>query len=97
VNPRGAHHRDTCSGRDHASKTSARVLVESGPTSTARYLEEGAVDELFLTSAPILVGRGGATPTLGLVEGRFFPPGARPLRLVSARRGGSFLFLRYGC
>jgi riboflavin biosynthesis pyrimidine reductase len=73
----------------------ALVLVESGPTSTTRFLEEGAVDEVFLTSAPVLIGRGGATPTLGLVEGRFFPPGARPLRLVSARRGGAFLFLRY--
>jgi riboflavin biosynthesis pyrimidine reductase len=69
------------------------VLVESGPTSTTRFLEEGAVDEVFLT-APVLIGRGATTPTLGLVEGRLFPPGARPLRLVSARRGGSFLFLR---
>ena len=73
----------------------ALVLVESGPTSTARYLEEGAIDELFLTSAPVLLGRGGAVPHLGLVEGRSFAPGARALRLVSARRGGSFLFLRY--
>jgi riboflavin biosynthesis pyrimidine reductase len=73
----------------------ARVLVESGPTSTARYLEEGAVDELFLTSAPVLLGRDGATPALGLVEGRSLPPQARALRLVSARRAGSFLFLRY--
>ena len=73
----------------------ARVLVESGPTSVARYLEEGAVDELFLTSAPFLLGRGGATPNLGLVEGRSFPPRTRRLRLVSARRGDSFLFLRY--
>jgi riboflavin biosynthesis pyrimidine reductase len=73
----------------------ARVLVESGPTSAARYLEEGAIDELFLTSAPVLLGRGGTPRTLGLVEGRSFPPGARPLRLVSARRSGSFLFLRY--
>jgi riboflavin biosynthesis pyrimidine reductase len=73
----------------------ALVLVESGPTSTARYFEEGAIDELFLTSAPLLLGRGGASRTLGLIEGRTFPPRARPLRLVSARRGGSFLFLRY--
>ena len=73
----------------------AHVLVESGPTSLARYIEEGAVDELFLTSAPFLAGRGGPTPTLGLIEGRSFPPRARSLRLVSARRGGSFLFLRY--
>jgi len=73
----------------------ALVLVESGPTSLARYLEEGAIDELFLTSAPVLLGRGGTPRTLGLVEGRSFPPRAQPLRLVSARRGGSFLFLRY--
>jgi riboflavin biosynthesis pyrimidine reductase len=73
----------------------SRVLVESGPTSTAQLLEEGAIDELFLTSAPIVVGRGGTTRTLGLVDGRFFPPRGRSFDLVSARRGGSFLFLRY--
>ena len=73
----------------------ALVLAESGPSSTARYLAEDALDELFLTRAPILVGRGGVPSVLGLVEGRFFPPGARALELVSARRRGSFLFLRY--
>jgi riboflavin biosynthesis pyrimidine reductase len=73
----------------------AQVLVESGPTSTSRYLEEGAVDELYLTASPFLLGRGGGTRALGLVEGRSFSPGSHPLRLVSARRGGSFLFLRY--
>jgi riboflavin biosynthesis pyrimidine reductase len=73
----------------------ARVLVESGPTSTSRYVAEGAVDELFLTRAPILVGRAQAPPTLGLVEGRVFRPGAAKARLLSARRGGDFLFLRY--
>ncbi len=74
----------------------ARVLVESGPTSVTRFLAEGAIDELFLTLAPILVGRSGSPPTLGLVEGRVFPPGTLGGRLLSARRGGSFLFLRYG-
>ncbi len=72
------------------------VLVESGPTSTARFLGENAVDELFLTSAPILVGRSAASQTLGLVEGRLFYPGALPVRLLSLRRGGDYLFLRYG-
>jgi riboflavin biosynthesis pyrimidine reductase len=75
--------------------TGALVLVESGPTSTSRFLEEGAIDELFLTRAPILVGRAPAPPTLALVEGRFFRPGALGCRLVSARRGGDFLLLRY--
>lgn len=73
----------------------SRVLVESGPTSTARFLEERAIDELFLTSAPIVVGRWADPVTLGLVEGRLFRPGSLAARLLSLRRGGDFLFLRY--
>ncbi len=73
----------------------ALVLVESGPTSTTRFLADGAVDELFLTRAPILVGREGAVETLALVEGQVFRPGALRGRLLSARRSGDFLFLRY--
>lgn len=72
------------------------VLVESGPTSTTRYLAEGAVDELFLTRAPILVGRAAEPVTLALVEGVFFRPGSLRGRLLSVRRGGDTLFLRYG-
>jgi riboflavin biosynthesis pyrimidine reductase len=75
----------------------ALVLVESGPTSTTRYLADGAVDEIFLTIAPIFVGgRAGAPPTLALLEREFFPPGTLRGRLLSARRAGSFLLLRYG-
>ena len=73
----------------------ALVLVESGPTSTTRFLAEGAVDELFLTRSPFLVGRSGELPTLALVEGRTFRPGVLSGRLLSARRSGDFLFLRY--
>lgn len=73
----------------------ALVLVESGPTSTTRFLAEGAVDELFLTRAPIFVGRTSEPATLALVEGRFFRPGTLNGRLLSARRGGDYLFLRY--
>jgi len=73
----------------------ALVLVESGPVSTTRYLAEGAVDEIFLTRAPIFVGRGSEPPTLALVEGHVFHPRALPARLLSARRGGDYLFLRY--
>lgn len=73
-----------------------RVLVESGPTSITRYLAEGAVDELFLTRAPVLIGRGDEPETLGLVEGRVFTPGGLRARLLSARRSGDFLFVRYG-
>jgi riboflavin biosynthesis pyrimidine reductase len=73
----------------------ALVLLESGPTSTARFLAEGAVDELFLTRAPIFVGRTAEPATLALVEGRFFRPGTLRGRLLSVRRSGDFLFLRY--
>lgn len=72
------------------------VLVESGPHSTTRYLAEGALDELFLTRAPILVGRPSEPVTFGLVEGGFFRPGVVRGRLLSARRGGDHLFVRYG-
>ena len=73
----------------------ALVLVESGPTSTTRYLAEGAVDELFLTRSPLFVGRSSEPRTLGLVEGRCFRPGTLGSRLLSVRRGGDYLFLRY--
>jgi riboflavin biosynthesis pyrimidine reductase len=73
----------------------ALVLVESGPTSITQFLAESAVDELFLTRAPSFVGRGGQTPALTLLEGRFFRPGTLDGRLLSVRRRGDFLFLRY--
>src|SRR5574342_322284 len=73
----------------------ALVLVESGPTSTTRFLAEGAGDEIFLTRAPIFVGRASEPATLALVEGRFFRPGALSGRLLSARPSGDYLFLRY--
>jgi riboflavin biosynthesis pyrimidine reductase len=71
------------------------VLVESGPTSTTRFLAEGALDELFLTRSPFFVGRSDELPTLALIEGRTFRPGMVGGRLLSARRSGDFLFLRY--
>jgi riboflavin biosynthesis pyrimidine reductase len=73
----------------------ALVLVESGPTSTTRYFAEGAVDELFLTRAPLFIGRSSEPRTLALVEGRCFRPGTLSSRLLSVRRGGDYLFLRY--
>jgi riboflavin biosynthesis pyrimidine reductase len=73
----------------------SRVLLESGPSSTTRYLAEGAVDELFLTRAPILVGRANEPATLALAQGGFFTPGTLRGRLLSARRSGDYLFLRY--
>ncbi|MDZ4277786.1 MAG: dihydrofolate reductase family protein [Dehalococcoidia bacterium] len=71
------------------------VLLEAGPQLTAHFLAERALDELFLTLAPQIAGRDGAERP-GLVSGRTFAPDdARWATLMSARRGGSHLFLRY--
>jgi riboflavin biosynthesis pyrimidine reductase len=71
------------------------VLTEGGPTLLGGLVAAGLVDELFLTLAPQLVGRGDPG-RLGLVEGVAFQPGdGRWAELVSVRRAGDHLFLRY--
>lgn len=72
------------------------ILVEGGPRLLARFVDEGLLDEQFLTIAPQLVGRDGQFHRPGLIEGqRLAPDHPRWARLLSARAAGSFLFLRY--
>ncbi|HEX6489056.1 MAG TPA: dihydrofolate reductase family protein [Candidatus Dormibacteraeota bacterium] len=72
-----------------------RILTEGGPRLMGGLLRAKLVDELFLTVSPVLAGRdGGGRP--GLVEGfRALPDDPRPARLLSLRRAGDLLFLRY--
>jgi riboflavin biosynthesis pyrimidine reductase len=73
------------------------VLTEGGPHLLGSFLREGLLDELFLTVAPQLAGRrDGTNDPLALVEGASLWPD-RPTwaELVSLRRAGSHLFLRY--
>ena len=72
------------------------VLCEGGPHLFGTLLGgDGALD-LFLTVAPQLVGRSGASPSRrSLVEGVALPPFARPGELCSVRRAGDHLLLRY--
>jgi riboflavin biosynthesis pyrimidine reductase len=71
------------------------ILSEGGPTLFASFVAAGAVDELFLTVSPLLAGRASA-PRLSLVEGAELLPGIRVAgELVSLRRHGNHLFLRY--
>jgi riboflavin biosynthesis pyrimidine reductase len=74
----------------------ARVLVEGGPRLMASFLEDGCVDELFLTLAPQVIGRNATSPREGLVQGALFVPD-RPCwaDLLSVRRAKDLLFLRY--
>jgi len=74
----------------------AVVLSEGGPTVMVGLLQAGLLNELFLTLSPILAGRSGAGARPGLVEGAELLP-SRLLSgdLLSIRKHGSHLFLRY--
>lgn len=72
------------------------VLCEGGPRLFADLVAAGAVDELFLTLAPQVVGRSPAIERLALIEGAAFAPHRAPwTRLRSVRRADDHLFLRY--
>jgi riboflavin biosynthesis pyrimidine reductase len=72
------------------------VLSEAGPTLFGELLGARAVDDLFLTVAPQLPGRGAGIERLALVEGVGFPPALAPwARLLSVMRSADHLFLRY--
>ncbi len=73
-----------------------RTLTEGGPGVMAELFEAGAIDELFLTVAPVIAGGGAPgdrstlAPNIELLPDRLLGG-----TLVSARRDESYLFLRY--
>lgn len=71
------------------------VLVEGGPTLLGSFLKENLLDEIFLTITPKIYGtEEGITKTL--VEGMLFsPPNIKTLKLVSIKKIGNEVFLRY--
>jgi riboflavin biosynthesis pyrimidine reductase len=72
------------------------ILSEGGPTLFTSLLAAAQVDELFLTVSPLLAGRAGVR-RLSLADGAELLPGLRVEGdLLSLRRHGSHLFLRYG-
>jgi riboflavin biosynthesis pyrimidine reductase len=79
-------------GRGHE-----RILSEAGPHVFGSLLAAGLVDELFLTVSPLLAGRTDLGQRLGLVEAtELLPERQEQARLLSVRRDGAHLFLRYG-
>ena len=72
-----------------------RVLCEAGPHTFGGLLAAGVVDELFLTTSPLLVGDGEPGSRFRLVEAADLAGAAAQARLVSLRRHGSHLFHRY--
>ncbi len=72
------------------------LLHEAGPTLFGEFLEGGFVDELFLTVAPQVAGRAADHPRPGLVANVQFLPATAPWwKLLSAKKSGDHLFLRY--
>jgi len=72
------------------------ILTEGGPQLFGDFLSEKCLDELFLTLAPQIAGRDEHIERGGIVAGKIFAPD-HPLwgKLISIKRGGSHLFLRY--
>jgi riboflavin biosynthesis pyrimidine reductase len=73
------------------------ILTEGGPRLMGQLLGAGQVDQLFLTVSPLLAGRREQERRPGFVDGVDLLEGERSawLSLISARRHGSHLFLRY--
>ncbi len=70
-----------------------RVLVEGGATINFSFFEAHLVDEIYITITPRILG-GSTAPTV--VDGKGFLSRAHPhLELVSCRRRGDEVFLRY--
>lgn len=71
------------------------VLVEGGPTLLGSFLKADLLDEIFLTIAPKIFGNEKSS-TLTLVEGVLFPKKSiKKLTLLSVKKVGNELFLRY--
>jgi len=72
------------------------ILTEGGPNVVGALIKANLLDEAFITVSPVIAGRD-REARLGMVQGVELLPG-RGLwsRLLSARRHGDFLFLRYG-
>jgi riboflavin biosynthesis pyrimidine reductase len=73
------------------------ILIEGGPHLMGDFFAERRLDELFLTLSPQVAGRESAGERLGIVAEKIFAPD-HPLwgKLISVKRGGNHLFLRYG-
>ena len=72
------------------------ILSEGGPIAFGALLAAGLVDELFLTTSPLLAGRSPGSPRPALVDNAEFLPAATvECTLLTLRRAGSQLFLRY--
>jgi riboflavin biosynthesis pyrimidine reductase len=72
------------------------ILSEGGPTAFGTLVAAGLVDELFLTTSPLLAGRSLRSSRPALVQNaEFLPATTVECKLLTLRRAGSHLFARY--
>lgn len=72
------------------------ILCEGGPTLLGALTQSSLLDELFLTIAPRLAGRSANQRRLSLIENaELLPDRLIDGQLLSVRRAGSHMFLRY--
>jgi riboflavin biosynthesis pyrimidine reductase len=72
------------------------LLSEAGGVVMGQLVRDQLVDEIYLTVSPVLAGRRTGDGNKGMVEGvHLLPDHLREMRLVSARRHQSHLFLHY--
>jgi riboflavin biosynthesis pyrimidine reductase len=72
------------------------LLTEGGPHLMGDLIQASLLDEAFITLSPVVAGRD-VEARLGMVAGlELLPERALWSGLLSARRNGDFLFLRYG-
>jgi riboflavin biosynthesis pyrimidine reductase len=72
------------------------ILSEGGPTTFGALVAAGLVDELFLTTSPLLAGRSPRSARAALVEhAELLPATTVEAKLLTLRRAGSHLFTRY--
>ncbi|HEX6292343.1 MAG TPA: dihydrofolate reductase family protein [Herpetosiphonaceae bacterium] len=70
------------------------LLCEAGPQVYAALLQDGLIDDAFVTLSPIMIGETAEQPRPSLIEGVAFPYRQPPhLRLLSVHRHGSYLYL----
>jgi riboflavin biosynthesis pyrimidine reductase len=71
------------------------LLTEGGPRLMGQLIKQRLLDEAFITFSPVVAGRDGAHRP-GMVEGaELLPRAGAWSRLLSVRRHGDYLFLRY--
>ena len=71
------------------------ILTEGGPHVMGELIKRGLLDQAFLTISPVVAGRN-TEPRFGMIEGAEFLPAVSTWgELISARRHGDYLLVRY--